>query len=67
MSRRSSRSHGWRITTRIEISLNRLDPPQGVAVRFRQEDDLPSEAQGFVGWLELFGVLQSIAAEQVDP
>ena len=61
-----SEGHGGSIATRIEISLSRFDPPQGVAVRVLQEGDAPEEAQGFVGWLELFAVLQSITAEQVD-
>lgn len=56
-----------RIDVRIEISLCQIDPPEGVAVRVAQRGDGPmGEPQAFVGWLGLFGVLQSLIAEEVD-
>jgi hypothetical protein len=56
-----------RIDVRIEISLCHLDPPEGLAVRIAQSGNGPmGEPRAFVGWLGLFGVLQSLVAERVD-
>jgi hypothetical protein len=49
------------IDLRIEITLTRLDPPEGRAVRTPGPGDEPTaEPVEFVGWLGLFWVLQSL-------
>jgi hypothetical protein len=51
------------IDLRIEITLTRLDPPEGRAVRtVGPGDQAAAEPVEFVGWLGLFWVLQSLAA-----
>jgi hypothetical protein len=56
-----------RIDLRIEITLNHLDPPEGVVIRASPPGGGPTaQPHAFVGWLGLFGVLQSLIAEPVD-
>jgi hypothetical protein len=55
------------IDLRIEITLTRLEPPEGRAVRAPGPGDEPTaEPVEFVGWLGLFWVLQSLTSEPVD-
>jgi hypothetical protein len=56
-----------RIDLRIEIILSHLDPPEGVVFRASPPGVGPTvQPRGFVGWLGLFAVLQSLIAEPVD-
>jgi hypothetical protein len=58
----------WAIDLRIEITLTHLEPPQGSAACSRgRRDARAAEPIEFVGWLGLFGVLQSLTSERVDP
>ena len=63
-----SYGHREAIELRIEITLTRLDPPEGNVVRaLRPVDGRTTEPVEFVGWLGLFWVLQSLTFHPVDP
>ena len=65
---RASRSSGWLLDVRIEVSFSRFDPPEGRARRVGKVERQPTiEEQAFVGWLGLLGVLQLLMDGSDEP